>query len=394
MRMLKATITAALLLSALTYSISAQDKSGEAKFDRENYRKSAMSVARPDMLACRNADAQITQGRPVDVDAFARALHGTWVNKNTRTYNGLVAESDAVLFINMQGRTGTAILIDRNNIGHDLSNAVLASARTAPAAPLAISYVHCGLQFVDQYIKVSDTVQVPALAAGARVAIPPSITRATSTSGLKGVWDQLVTARYFDSFEMRTSSGARAKTTKLSAKEGDNRRVAVTPEGIVVSEKEIESGLVPSAENRLPSIIGGFFQIILAPHTGDGRKHPAVNMRWEGEYRSSGTQMEPGKPIYGIEQGIFASEGGAYVAANRMERTIASNGVARDIAMLDAYATSECGDKSGFLAGVANSNPNPELLNRLRMAAPNQTSDQTILVFDRVVIGTPGGVRR
>lgn len=387
MRMLKATITVALLLSALTFAVSAQNKSGEAKFDRENFKRSAMSVARPDLMACRNTDAQITQGKPTDIDAFARTWHGTWVNKNMRTQNGLVPETDAVLIVNMQGRTGTAILIDRNNIGHDLSNAVLtAAARSRPAAPQTISYIHCGLQFVDQYLKVSDSVLLPAVAAGARVAMPATVLRATATSGLKGAWDQLVNAKYFDSFEMRTGG---SRTVRVSPKEGDGKRVAIMPDGRVVSEKEIEAGLAPGAENRLPSIIGGFFQITLAQHTGDGRKHPAVNMRWDGEYRAAGVQTPIGTPIYGIEQGIFASEGGAFVAANRIE-SVTTGGVARDAPMLDAYATSECGDKGGFLAGVINSNPNPEFLNRLRLAAPDQRSEQTIMVFDRVVIGMPG----
>src|SRR5262245_43239880 len=48
-----------------------------AQYDRGMFEKSAKSIARPDLQACANLDAKFTQGSDVDVDRFARSLHGT-----------------------------------------------------------------------------------------------------------------------------------------------------------------------------------------------------------------------------------------------------------------------------------------------------------------------------
>jgi|GEM_PF-6957259 len=389
MRMLKATVTAAMFLFAIACPLMAQEKGEEAKFDREIFKKSAMSIARPDLMACRNSDAQITQGSDVNVDAFARNLHGTWVNRDNRTMNGAVMETDAVLLIDMSGgRAGSAILIDRVNLGHPLADAVLAQATTPPAVPQTISFVHCGLQFVDQYVKVSDQVLIKGLAIGTKVSLP--------TTDLREAWGKLVAAGYFNSFTMRTAGKQSAVGVKVSPVEGDGARVAFTSEGLKVTEKTIQDGMVPGAENNLPAIIGGMFKTSVAPQSGDGRAYQAANMKWEGEYRGVGVAIPAGSPIFGIEQGIFASEGSSYVAANRVETTTSPTGDVKTLALADGYATSECGDKSGFEAAA--SNPNALTMPQAQKASATSTAtstsaSQTILAFDRVIIGRPGGPR-
>lgn len=385
MRTLKATVTAAMFLFAIACPLMAQEKGEEPKFDRETFKKSAMSIARPDLMACRNSDAQITQGSDVNIDAFARNLHGTWVNRDNRTMNGAVMETDAVLFVDMSaGRSGSAILIDRVNLGHPLTDAVLAQATTAPAVPQTISFVHCGLQFVDQYVKVSDQVLIKGLAIGTKVSLP--------TTDLREAWGKLVAAGYFNSFTMRTSGRQSAVGVKVSPVEGDGARVAFTSEGLKVTEKAIQEGAMPGAENNLPAVIGGMFKTSVAPQTGGGRAHQAANMRWDGEYRGVGVAIPAGSPIYGIEQGIFASEGSSYVAANRVQTTTSPSGETTSINLADGYATSECGDKAQFVAAA--SNPNAHTMSQAPKASEASTSaNQTILAFDRVIIGRPGGPR-
>lgn len=348
-------------------------KRPEPQFDRDRFEKSAKSVARPDFLACRNQDAKITRGSDLSVEEFSRMLHGVWVNRNRRTVHGLPVETDAAFYIDMRGGTGTAVLIDRNNLGDfPLTEPFLAagSKLRRTAKPLTMTFVNCTYQFLDQYVKVSDEIPTSALTASMNLTFRPSVRNYAMGAGtpqrsaLNDVWSQLVGSGYFNSLEMVTNQGLRTTRRKVSPVQGDGSRVALLPDGTMTNEKRIEEGMEPGSEYHLPMVTGALFQINLTAVKKDGQ-YQACRMRWDGEYRGVGLNMPVGQPVRGIEQGEFLKEGNAIVSA------ISVSGV-------DAWMTSECGDKNGLNAAEAVSNP----------GIANADMKPT-LIFDRVVIGAP-----
>jgi hypothetical protein len=366
MRTLKNFALLFLLVAFLTPTVFAQKevKRPEPDLDRDRFEKSAKSVARPDFLACRNQDAKITRGSDLSIEEFSRMLNGVWVNQNRRTVHGMPVETDAAFYIDMRGGTGTAILIDRNNLDDYPLSAPYTSAGSKlrkTARPLTMTYVNCTFQFLDQYVKVSDVVPQNVLASSTKLALKG--TRANTS--LKDVWDQLVSAGYFNSFEMVTGKGLRTSRQKSSPVQGDGTRVAFLPDGTKTDEKRIEAGLEPGSEYNLPMMVGAFFKITLTPMKKAGRPYQSVRMRWDAEYRGVGVAIPAGQSVQGVEQGEFLKEGNALVSA------ISVSG-------REAWMTSECGDKNGLVNAEAASNP-----------TISDTNLNPTLIFDRVVIGAP-----
>ena len=354
-----------LLLTLVVPTVMAQEVNRpEPKFDRDQFERAATSVARPDFLACRNTDAKITRPSDLSIEEFSRMLHGVWVNQNRRTVHGLPVETDAAFYIDMRGGTGTAILIDRNNLGDaPLTRPFLTSTSRYKknARPLSMTFVNCTYQFLDQYIKVSDDVPREALASSTRL----TLRRARGGGSLREVWDQLVGSGYFNSFDMVTAKGVRTSRRKVSSVQGDGLRVAILPDGTTTDEKRLSSGMEPGGEYSLPMLTGALFQITLTQVKGAGQTHQGVQMRWDAEYRGLGIDIPVGKSVQGIEQGEFLKEGNAVVSA------VSVSGAR-------VWTTSECGDKNGL--NLADSVSNPAL---------STNNLKPTLIFDRVVIGTP-----
>ena len=237
---------------------------------------------------------------------------------------------------------------------------------------------------MDEYVKVTDTVPVEALARSTGVQFRSGMT-------LVDVWKGLVANRYFDSLDMPTSNDPNGPKKTLNARLGDHTRMAIMPDGTAATEAEIEKGLVPAAEYELPMMVGGIFRITLTSVPASaGRAHKAVRMRWDAEYRGAGMGLAPGQPVYGIEQGDFVMEGQAFVSARNMFGTESARASAE---LADsAWLTSECGDKSGLDALTTVSNPaaRTETL-RTALGETREVSVTPTFAFERYVIGTPGG---
>ncbi len=362
----------ALVPVALTQQKSEAPTPFRPKYDREIFKKSGTSIARGDLLACRNDDAQITDGGDVDIDEFARMLHGVWVNQNMRTIHGVTVETDNAFYVDMRGREGVAVMIDRNNLGDfSLSKPYLTpgSSLRNVARPLTLTQVSCTYEFVDRYIKVSDEVPVEVLGASTHVKFPRGAT-------LEQAWKLIVDSGYFETFEMATQNreaGSPRRTVNM-ARLGDGQRLAILPDGTRVDEKGIREGLVPGAEYSLPMMVGGFFKITLSP-VSEGREHVGVYMRWDAEYRATGVGLSPGEPLVGIEDGIFAREGTSYVAARRSVPSATGNALAFED---DGWLSEEGGDKNALVAAEGSFSARRKL-----------GSTSSGLYFDRMVIGSP-----
>ncbi len=365
------------------------DQPFEPNYDRELFKKSGTSIARGDLLACRNRDAKITQGGDVNVDEFARTLHGVWVNQNNRSLHGVTIETDNAFYIDMRnGRTGTAVLIDRNNMG-DFS---LSKPYTTPgnryrrtSRPLTMSFVNCTFQMIDRYIKVSDEIPLEVLAASTRVQFGRKAT-------LEQAWQRIVASGYFTTFDMLTESREGTARRRVNAATlGDGQRIAVMPDGLRVDEQSIADGLVPGAEYGMPMMVGALFRITLTPQT-EGRQFQAVHMRWDAEYRATGVGLKPGDVLHGVEQGIFAREGSAYVSAQHTEmvRTAGSTGTPQPIVQNDGWETDDCGNKNALVneGSFGQGGEAAPILGHQDHNAP-KTHDAS-LHFERVVIGAPG----
>lgn len=345
----------------------------QPKYDREIFKKSSTSIARGDLLACRNGDAQIIDGGDVSVEDFARTLHGVWVNQNGRSLHGVTVETDNAFYVDMRGGSGVAIMIDRNNLGDfSMTEPYLAagSKLRKVTRPLTMTFVNCTFQFVDRYIKVSDEIPYEVLAASTGIKLGKGAT-------LEDAWKQIVSTGYFESFNMATVSretGAPRRKVNMASL-GDGQRLAILPDGTRVDEKGIAAGLVPGAEYSLPMMVGGFFKITLTPKT-EGRQYQGVHMRFDAEYRATGVALKPGESLTGVEQGTFAREGNSFVSANRVE---SSPNSPKNLIQDDAWSTDDCGDKNGLVS-------RPEDAGTL-----GAEGSHNALHFERVVIGSPGG---
>ena len=365
-----------------------QDKPFEPNYDREIFKKSGTSIARGDLLACRNRDAKITQGADVNIDDFAKTLHGVWVNQNNRSLHGVTIETDNAFYIDMRnGRTGTAILIDRNNMSDfSLSKpyTTAGSRYRRVSRPLTMSFVNCTFQMIDRYVKVSDEIPLEVLAASTRVQLGRKVT-------LEQAWQRIVAAGYFTSFDMATESRdpGTARRRVNAATLGDGQRLAVMPDGTRVDERGIEEGLVPGAEYGLPMMVGAFFRITLTPVT-EGRQHQAVHMRWDAEYRATGVGLKPGDVLHGVEQGTFAREGSAYVSAKNAGVVNAGGSSPLSTVTSNTWSTDDCGDKNALVnqQTIGQDGGDVPVLGHQDHNAP-KTHDGS-LHFERVVIGAPG----
>jgi hypothetical protein len=279
----------------------------------------------------------------------------------------------------MRGGTGTAIMIDRNNLGDfSLTKPYLTpgSRFRGTSRPLTMTFVNCTFQFVDRYVKVSDEVPYEVLAASTGI-------RMSKPFSLEQAWKEIVSSGYFESFDMATKSreaGAPRRKVNMATL-GDGQRMAVLPDGTRVDEKGIQEGLVPGAEYSLPMMVGAFFKITLTPRS-EGREYQGVYMRFDAEYRATGVGLKPGESLTGVEQGVFAREGNSYVSARRRETPSKRDSAhaLQDVIVDDTWSTDECGDKN------------------VLVTAPEPTTSQAAegshssLHFERVVIGSPGGI--
>jgi hypothetical protein len=239
---------------------------------------------------------------------------------------------DTAWYIRMTGTTGEAVLIDRDNLGERVFERALKRLRATskPGQPLMWSFVNCTLQFVDQYIKVSDDVPVDTLltATGVRTAGAGKIS-------LYDAWQRIIDSRYFG----RLGSGPAARL-------GDGTRRTIMPDGRRVIETQVSSGEIPGAEYMLPMVVGAHFKITITPTSTQGSQVQDLHMRFEAEYAGSGVNMDPTEKTFGVEEGDFRSEGNAFVSFGRNRWTAGS-----------------CGSKNGMVT--------PEI------------------TFDRVVLGVP-----
>jgi hypothetical protein len=355
-----------------------QEKTGALPFrpnyDREIFKKSGTSIARPDLLACRNSDAVITDGGDVQPEDVARLLHGVWVNQNGRSLHGITVETDNAFYIDMRGTTGTAIMIDRNNL-NDFSMTrpyLEAGSRIRNVAnPVTMTFVSCAYEFVDRYIKVSDVVPLEVLGRSTGIQFSKKAT-------MEQAWRQIISSGYFESFDMlvqnREPGAARRRVNMATL--GDGQRMAILPDGTRVDEKGIKDGDVPGAEYCLPMMVGAFFKITLTPKT-EGRQYQAVDVRFDAEYRATGVNLKPGETLYGNEHGVFAKEGNALVAANRIE-----NGKQLD----DTWDSHEGGNKNELVTPSS-------IVAAAKGIPPGEQAHDLMgsLNFDRVIIGTPRG---
>ena len=386
---------ASLVLSGVAYGDRIGGPDDPPRYDKPHFKKSAQSIARADLLSCRNQDAVVTKGRDASAHEMARALHGIWVNRNGRTVHGRPVETDTAWYIDMRGLTGTAILLDRNNMGVDTLTAPFFAAdgsessltkrarerlAVRPQRPLSMKQVNCTYEFVDEYIKVSDELILEALAATAPV-------RLTDRMTLRDVWKQLIAAGYFEVLEIPTSYLDKSKIQKVRASLGDGKRFGFTPEGLRVTEDMVAEGLVPGAEYELPMLVGAFFEITLTEREEGPGGYRSVFLRMEAEYQGTGINLEPGETVAGIEQGEFVMEGNAFVSA-------------RNISALDGFTTSTCADKNGLdecpVTGCTSSQT-PPLADGVGPGDGRWIVDgkevgthlTTEFVFERMVIGVP-----
>jgi hypothetical protein len=327
--------------------LGAEPKTAEVasaqKIVQERFAKSATSIARPDLLACSNLDAKFSQPMDGEPGDLATMLNGVWLGR--RTVHGVTIEMDTAFYIKMEGTTGSAILIDRNNLGRSHFDIPFSSAQLSPPKqPLMLSFVNCGLQFLDQYVKVADSIE------GVPMAILANATKTSiaASTDLKEVWNEIVTTGYFNSLGER-------QTAKL----GDGTRLAVLPNGASATETAIEGGSLPGSESYLPTLVGAYFKINLTSKVVGAQR--GVSMKWFGEYRGAGVNLAPGALMSGIEAGDFFREGGAFVST--VPSAFATSGA-------DQWATTECGDKA-------------------EVAVDPTTTGTVTMMFDRVVIGAP-----
>ena len=322
----------------------------EPSYDKPVFIQSAQSVARGDLLACRNKDAVVTKGSHASVADLAAALNGVWINRNGRTVHGRTVETDTAWYFDIRGNTGTAVLLDRNNMGLDTLTAPFADPATWTASsPLAIRQVNCTYEFVDEYIKVSDTLLMDVLATTTGLTPSPDLT-------LTDVWSQLKANGYWNYLNVPTAFVG-GTNELISTSLGDGLRYGFTPEGARVTEPEVMTGLYPGAEYELPMKVGALFDITLTQRQNGPGGYDSVFLHFDAEYAGTGINMVPGESVSSYEQGEFVMEGGAFVSA-------------RSVSGADAYETGWCDDKNG-------------------LAVEGQVEGETEFIFERVVIGVP-----
>ena len=355
------------------------DPRSRPTFDKPIFIKSAHSLARADLLSCRNTDAQVERPSHASADAFAKAIHGVWINRNGRTVHGRPVETDTAWYIDMNGTTGTAILLDRNNMGLDTLTAPFVDGggdsltkRTRerlavrPDRPLSWKYVNCTYEFVDEYVKVSDELVLEALAATTPVRLTKGLT-------LRKAWDQLKEAGWFDVLDMQTSYRG-GKALRVSTKLGDMKRWGFTPEGVKVTEEMVVAGLAPGAEYELPMQVGAFFEIDVSSIENGTGGYRSVYLKMDAEYMGTGINLVPNEPHQGIEEGEFVMEGNAFVSARSVSGDL-------------SFGAGTCGVVNQL--GGEDAIPKGA---RIREGLPTK-DDLTFvspeLFFERVVIGMP-----
>ena len=366
-RKLAVTLFLATVLVAGATAVQAAGPDDTPAYDKPFFIKSAQSVARADLLACRNKDAKVLEPSDASAAAFSNALNGIWINRNGRTVHGRPVETDTAWYIQMDGLTGTAILLDRNNMGLDtltapfvdfgasqsLTEKTRERLAVRPNQPLALRQVNCTYEMVDEYVKVSDEMLIEALVATTPIQM-------TEGLNLEGAWEQLKAAEYFEYLDMPTDYLA-GQAVRTRTKLGDSKRYGFTPEGVKVTEAMVAEGKAPGAEYEMPMQVGALFKITLTERENGPGGFKSVHLHMDAEYAGTGINLVPGEEVESYEQGEFVMEGGAFVSARSVSNDL-------------AYESGWCGNKNG-LDPVALSGEevvqNPEFF------------------FERMVIGMP-----
>ncbi len=323
-RRLAVTILAAVLVSS-AFVIQAGGPDGTPGHDKPL----AQSVARADLLACHDNNAKVLEPSDASGEELARALNGIWMNRNGRTVNGRLVESDTVLYIQMNGLEGTGILLDRNNLGLDTLTAPFVNPRrnrslprrtrrklsVRPQQPLALRQVNCTYKMRDEYIKVSGEMLIEVVAATTPI-------RRTKGLDLEGAWEQLKEVGYFEALDMPPVDQA-GRVVRTSA------------------------GKVPGAEYRMPMQAGGFFRITISERENGPGGYQSVHLYMDAEYAGTGINSLPGEAVKSSEESEFVMDGDAFVSA-------------RGVKSLESAETARC-DEENDLECDSNDPSSPDI---------------------------------
>lgn len=359
------------------------DPGHKPTYDKPTFIKSAHSVARGDLLSCRNTEAQVENPSHASANALAKAIHGVWINRNGRTVHGRVVETDTVWYIQMNGLRGEAILLDRNNMGldtltapfvaggeYDLTQRTRERLKIRPRRPLSWKYVNCTYEMVDEYVKVSDEVVLEALAATTPVDLPEG----GEGMPLRQAWEQLKAAGWFDVLDIPTTYEG-GKALKVDTQLGDTKRWGFTPEGVKVTEQMVIDGLAPGAEYELPMQVGAYFDIEISEIEDGPGGYRSVWLHMDAEYSGTGVNLVPSEPHTGIEEGEFVMEGNAFVSA-------------RSVSGDRCYGAGTCGTING-LGELADGSEGATAQLRRVPGKDGLTFLSAELFFERVIIGLP-----
>jgi hypothetical protein len=338
-------------------------------YDFEEFKASAQTIARADLLACRNGDAAITRPSNASIGEFAKELHGTWIGRR-RSMHGTPVEVDQIFLIDLRGARGAGILIDRSNLGSRF-----AASYEGKAPVNTYNLVDCTYELVDSYEKVSENVDLTVL--GNATGVPMNGVR-----NLSQAWDRLVRAGYFNSFDLDARAGARPDGRDVRL---PRHRNVVLGDGQTVTAQQIAQGLAPGAEFMFPSITGGVFDITLTLHKPAGSNYNGIHMNWDASYRAVGLDVPAGQAMKGVERGLFMKEGNAYVSAMQPRGEGRRDALAADN-LSGSWATSDCGDKLALEGSIT---PAVDVIRTQKSSHADHEHEHSGLTFDRVVIGSP-----
>ena len=241
---------------------------------REAYTTDTPSIARADLLACRNLDkAQITMGGNLEVSELGKALQGTWVRE--LTWNGVPVETESGLYFDVHGENFNAMMFDQSNLGKGPLSKKLDAIKADPAQLAKtpkLTFVDCDFMIVDSYYKISDGFVGDGLKITAK-----------ASSSLKPVWEQLVAQGFFQ------------------------RRYEI--------QKSTIAGQ-PLAEMLTPSVGGAYWNGSLKPANSGGSK--GVSLKMTGEYRGSHVgdmKVQKDVQFHGSESAYFFREGNMLVSS-------------------------------------------------------------------------------
>jgi hypothetical protein len=219
---------------------------------REAYTTREPSIARADLLACRElATAKNAAPRDLDLKQFAQALTGTWVRQ--LTWNGVVVDNNSALFFDFRGNEPQAMMYDQSNMGGGPMFKKVQEIRNNPtllAKSPRLTFVDCDFLIVDTYYKVSNDFLFDGL--------PTKVTaaeKAVNGKPLAMAWTQLISNKFFR-----------------------------------VEKQESQMAVEPGAEMLTPSVGGAFWKAKLEPAQVGGFK--GANLKLDGEYQGAHVNEE------------------------------------------------------------------------------------------------------